>query len=205
MIILTVSDLGKHFGQRWIFRNICFEQEGGVLGIAGLNGSGKSTLMRCLSGLHAPDTGTVKWSDDGTDFFRADLRAASGYAAPYVQLYGELTCSENLDFILRSRGVKNGEDEVRAMLSRAGIEAKEHALYKSLSSGQQQRCKLIAAILHHPKVLFLDEPGTNLDTRGLDLVTNMVNERRVNGLTIIASNDSRELDLCDTVYTIPSS
>ncbi|MCC5925007.1 MAG: ABC transporter ATP-binding protein [Bacteroidetes bacterium] len=202
MIKLTVAELGKHFGFRWIFRDVSIAQEGGVLGIAGLNGSGKSTLMRCLASLNAPDRGRVTWYDDAIELKRSMLRDVSGYAAPYVQLYGELTCAENLDFILTSRGLENNSERITSFMQRAGISAKQHALYKSLSSGQQQRCKLIASMIHKPRILFLDEPGTNLDTPGIQFIRELVDERRTADFTVIASNDSRELDLCDSVFTI---
>ena len=204
MIELTVASLGKHFGLRWIFRDVSIHKQGGVLGIAGLNGSGKSTLMRCLSGLTAADRGEVVWKMDDRTLTRSDLRDSSGYAAPYVQLYTELTCAENLDFILTSRGTENRAATIKSYMNRAGILPKEHALYKSLSSGQQQRCKLIASVIHHPRILFLDEPGSNLDTPGIAFIKELVDERRSADFTIIASNDVRELDLCDVVFTIPT-
>jgi len=82
MTELSVTSLGKHFGYRWIFRNISFGTTGGIVGIAGTNGSGKSTLMRCLAGLYKQDTGTVQWLIGGVTADRAALRVDSGYAAP---------------------------------------------------------------------------------------------------------------------------
>jgi len=91
-------------------------------------------------------------------------------------------------------------------LDRAGIIAKADTPFKAMSSGQQQRLKLISAILHQPRILFLDEPGTNLDERGHAYVRSIIAERSNSGqLTLLASNDIRELDLCQQIVTIPDS
>ncbi|KPP95290.1 MAG: ABC-type heme export system ATPase component CcmA [Bacteroidetes bacterium HLUCCA01] len=202
MITLSVQNLGKHFGYRWIFRDVNLSVTGGVLGIAGLNGSGKSTLIRCLAGLYAPDSGSVTWQEGQATLNREAFRRQSGFAAPYIHHYAELTCLENLQFLMDSRGKPAEEGVLLGALDQLGIGAKAHAAYKSLSSGQQQRIKLTAATLHNPDILMLDEPGTNLDQNGMAYVSGLVSARRHQALTIIASNDTRELDLCDTIFTI---
>jgi ABC-type multidrug transport system ATPase subunit len=213
MTELSVTSLGKHFGYRWIFRNISFGTTGGIVGIAGTNGSGKSTLMRCLAGLYKQDTGTVQWLIGGVTADRAALRVDSGYAAPYIRLYGELTARENLEFLYGARKSANMnthdtgvQNLITEHLDRAGIIAKADTPFKAMSSGQQQRLKLISAILHQPRILFLDEPGTNLDERGHAYVRSIIAERSNSGqLTLLASNDIRELDLCQQIVTIPDS
>lgn len=206
MINLTVTNLGKHFGFRWIFRELSFNAASGVVGIAGTNGSGKSTLMRCLAGLYMQDVGEVSWTIDDAPADRSALRENSGYSGPYIQHYGELTCRENLQFLSGARADPQSDDHIRSCLDEAGILFKENAMYKSLSSGQQQRLKIIAANLHRPRILFLDEPGTNLDERGHAFIEQVIEQRRnPNYLTILASNDASELRLCDEVITIPDA
>jgi ABC-type multidrug transport system ATPase subunit len=213
MTELSVNSLGKHFGYRWIFRDISFVANGGIIGIAGTNGSGKSTLMRCLAGLYKQDSGDVQWRFDGQPADRAALRHSSGYAAPYIRLYGELSAKENLEFLAGARQHSSGESgvgDVRNLIAEhldlAGITAKADTPFKAMSSGQQQRLKLISAILHRPRVLFLDEPGTNLDERGHTYVRSVIAGRNhPHQLTLLASNDARELELCQQTVIIPDS
>jgi ABC-type multidrug transport system ATPase subunit len=155
MIKLKLDALGKHYNHRWIFKDLNFESESTIIGISGANGSGKSTLLKILTGLVQPDLGKVEWirPDSGP----MDMRADTGYAAPYIQLYGDLTCRENLTFLQSSSEVKIDSAKLDALATEIGILEKLDRPYKSLSSGQQQRIKrrankaicIIASNLQH--------------------------------------------------------
>ncbi len=204
MIKLELQSLGKYFGVRWVFRELNLPPTGGVIGISGSNGSGKSTLLRCLTGLLKQDRGKVLWHEESVSSETFDVRNQGGFAAPYIQLYKDLTCRENLDF-LKSPLVNAPQMELEQLFSSLDIGDKLHERYGSLSSGQQQRVKVIAAVAHQPKVLFLDEPGTNLDARGNTFIREQIEiRRRHNQLTVLASNQTDELDLCDNVLSVDS-
>ena len=203
---LEVTTLGKYFGQRWVFKDLNFGPVGGILGVAGPNGSGKSTLMRCLAGLQRQDKGEIIWHPENSESAVFDVRQQGGFAAPYIHLYKDLTCRENLDFLSAPLDLPTRSDEYEKLLEEVGIGEKIDANFKSLSSGQQQRMKLIAATIHSPIVLFLDEPGTNLDSKGFNFIKKVLEDRRDEGfLTILASNNSEELALCDTIINVDSS
>lgn len=203
---LEVITLGKYFGQRWVFKDLKFGPIGGILGIAGPNGSGKSTLMRCLAGLLRQDQGEIIWHPENSEPTEFDVRQQGGFAAPYIHLYKDLTCRENLDFLSAPLNIPTRADEYEMLLDKVGIGEKIDANFKSLSSGQQQRMKLIAATIHRPIVLFLDEPGTNLDSEGFNFIKKVLDDRRDAGyLTILASNNSEELALCDKIINVDSS
>lgn len=199
---LELQSLGKYFGTRWVFRDLNLAPTGGVIGISGPNGSGKSTLIRCLAGLLRQDRGNVLWHDESGVSEIFDVRSFGGFAAPYVQLYKDLTCRENLEF-LQAPLVGGMNADLQVLFESLGIGDKLDARYGSLSSGQQQRVKVISAVVHDPKVLFLDEPGTNLDVRGIQFIQEQIEVRRKqNQLTILASNQADELDLCDYVVSV---
>lgn len=203
MITLHVTALGKHFGFRWIFRDLSFSSSASVLGIAGTNGSGKSTLVRCLASLYRPNAGEIVWTRSETMVSRENLRQISGYAAPYIQLYGGLSCMENLRLLQHARGGNTSELIAAGWMDRAGLQGRGEDDYRALSSGQQQRMKLIASVQHDPQILFLDEPGSNLDAHGNDFIRSILKERRARDqCTIVASNDPSELDLCDEVIRL---
>jgi len=87
-----------------------------------------------------------------------------------------------------------------------GISGFADSLFGELSSGQQQRVKLAASVIHRPRILCLDEPGTNLDEAGYEIIKKMIQSCREDaGLVLLASNQMRELDLCDDVLNVAES
>ena len=99
MITLHVQQLSKRFIKKAVIQDLSFSHETGVLGIAGANGSGKSTLLKCLSFLLKPSKGKVSWLEEGTELETLQVKSKIGFAAPYVNLYAELTARENIKFI----------------------------------------------------------------------------------------------------------
>jgi ABC-type multidrug transport system ATPase subunit len=203
MLKVQVNNLSKTFGQKKIFTNVTFNISDGITGIAGPNGSGKTTLLKCLSLLLRPTSGSVIWYRDEQKLSPTDLKKSMGYAAPYLNHYSELTCFENLNFICQLRHIKNADAIIQSLLDRIGLHSKMDEQFGNLSSGQQQRIKLAAAILYKPDILFLDEPGTNLDRKGHDFIKTIVQEWNTEKrLLILATNDPQELNLCDEIIHI---
>jgi len=203
MITLTVEHLYKKFGRQTVLDNLSFQQTGGVTGIAGSNGSGKSTLLKCLAYLLRPTRGQLEWKRDDTLLERDQIRQMLGFAAPYINLYAELTPVENLAFLAQLRSINEEEAHIPNLLEYVQMSEFADHPYGSLSTGQKQRIKLASALLHKPQILFMDEPGSNLDKRGKHLVEDIVNDfRRDDRLTIIASNNPEELEWCDRVISV---
>ncbi|MFO7847216.1 MAG: heme ABC exporter ATP-binding protein CcmA [Balneolaceae bacterium] len=202
MVTLSAEELSKSFGNHRVLSEFTFTLASGITGIAGPNGSGKSTLLRCLSGLSRPTSGKIEWKLNGKTVPGSDLTTHLGYVAPYVQLYEELTARENLKFI---RDLRAGQTTIKEpdLLKEFELSGFIDTLFGELSSGQQQRVKLAAAAIHQPAILCLDEPGTNLDEAGHTLVKK-ISEKCIDqkGLVLLASNQSRELDLCDRIINV---
>lgn len=205
MIRLKADNLGKKFGLKTVFSRLAIDTDTTVFGIAGKNGAGKTTLLKCLAGLLKPTTGSVLWYLNENKIEEAVLKDHLGFAAPYVQLYEELTVRENLDFIQKVRSFKKMKS-VGELLQPFGAEALADLFYGTLSTGQQQRIKLTAATLHEPDILLLDEPGSNLDEAGKTVVKDLVNQFKNKGrMVIIASNQNEELALCNEVIELKKS
>lgn len=131
------------------------------------------------------------------------IKTKLGYAAPYINLYEELSCIENLAFLMQLRCMPTSSESIRKILKRTDIYPLANQLFGHLSTGQQQRLRLAAAIMHHPEILFLDEPGANLDENGRELVDSLASEFKAKGkLVILASNNPEELALCDTIFSL---
>ena len=203
MISLQVHNFTKKFNRHTIFSDLSFEHTGGILGISGANGSGKSTLMKCMAYLLRPNSGTIIWKQDEEVMNQKLVKAHLGYAAPYINLYAELSVEENLRFLVEAGGKSAQEDRLSVLLEKVQIPHLSDQLFGSLSTGQQQRVKLAAALVREPEILMLDEPGSNLDEKGHALVSEIVKEAAETGtLVFLASNDPNEIAMCDTVLNV---
>jgi ABC-type multidrug transport system ATPase subunit len=198
---IEISNLSKRFGNKLLFRSINAVFTSGVHGIAGPNGSGKSTLLKCIIGLQKPGSGRIDVSVDGKSLSPGERLIKVAFTGPYINLYSELTVLENLQFLSRllDKPTVTAED----MLDRLAISDIGDQLFGSLSSGQQQRVRIASALIKDSPILFLDEPGTNLDRDGNDMIASVLNDSRAaNRLVLLATNQQTELDLCDEVLHI---
>ena len=203
MIKIAAQNISKNFGGNQVFKELNLSVTDGLFGIAGNNGSGKSTLLKCLANLSKPSSGSVSWHLDGNQLKKEDLYKKIGYAAPYVNLYSELTARENLHFIARLRNLDTQNQTFTYWLEALDVYPLLDIPFGKLSTGQQQRVKLATALVYEPPFLFLDEPGSNLDKQGRGLI-NQVTEHwsRNDRLLVLASNQPRELDLCDETISM---
>ncbi len=203
MVTLSVKQLKKSFGPNIIFSDVSFDHQASALGIAGPNGSGKSTFLKCLGGLLPPTSGDIAWKDNGTALNKTALKNKLGYAAPYINLYNELSCRENLEFISKMRHQSDFIKTIDLWISKVGLRHAINQPFGKLSTGQQQRMRLASALFYNPDILLLDEPGSNLDEAGRALITEIVTAFDApEKLIIIASNNPDELDLCERVFSI---
>lgn len=203
MISLSVSNLTKKYNRKTVLEHVAFDHTSGILGISGSNGSGKSTLVKCLAGLLRPNSGVIEWKLNGKPLSQNDLKSHIGFAAPYISLYEELTVIENLHFLAEVSFQKHKDVFFTDLMEKMEINSLQNKLYKSLSTGQQQRVKLAASLIKKPNVLFWDEPGSNLDSDGHTLVKRILTDQREQGvLVFLASNDPNEIALCDEVLAL---
>lgn len=138
------------------------------------------------------------------------IRELIGFAAPYIHLYHDLTIAENLAFLHRVRPTGRSEtssphipnssvhQHIAALMELCSLAALAGRDYGTLSSGQQQRARIAAALVSDPPILMLDEPGTNLDADGISLVSDLIaRHKKRGGMVFLASNRQEELQLCD--------
>ncbi len=178
---LRLHNLSMAYGRRALFSGVSAEVlPGQCLVVAGANGAGKSTLLKIIAGLLRPEDGRVEFS--GT----------RGYAAPDVQLYGELTGSENLAFFAHLRGLPPGDPA--ALLKQVGLPAaRGRDFAAAYSSGMRQRLKLAVSLLGDPPLLIWDEPTLALDSAGRSIADALLDECRTAGrIAVVATNDAAE-------------
>ncbi len=165
-IAIEVKDLTRYFGRLIAVDNINFSiRYGEIFGCLGANGAGKSTTIRMLCGILAPTGGSG--SVAGFDIVKnpEDIKKSIGYVSQRFSLYEDLTVRENLSFYGRIYGLKKEDLKncIRDVLLVTGLDRWPDRLAGVLSGGWKQRLAVANAILHKPKILFLDEPTAGLD------------------------------------------
>ncbi|MCG6964856.1 MAG: ABC transporter ATP-binding protein [Acidobacteria bacterium] len=193
---LEFDGLAKRFDLRVVFRAVSGAAEPGeVLAITGPNGSGKSTLLTILCGLLRATRGEVRYLADSAEIPRDRWRKYLGIVAPAMSLYENLDALENLRFLALVRGMRDSEARCCECLEAVGLDPARSTTVRGFSTGMHQRLKIAQAILHDPPVLFLDEPGSNLDPAGQDWLEELVARERGRGKTVVlATNDRREME-----------
>ncbi|MEM8534096.1 MAG: ATP-binding cassette domain-containing protein [Chloroflexota bacterium] len=200
---LKLTDIALNYGARNVFSGVDLTlNPGEVLVVSGSNGSGKSSLLRVLCGLQRPSSGAVYYAIGGQIYTPDQATWLIGWVAPDLHLYRELTAIENLQFFAQVRGIQRSIAELESLLEELGLGGRGHDLLAAYSSGMTQRLRYAYALLHQPPVLLLDEPTVTLDERGAAVVEQVVLRQRERGISIIATNDPRELRFGDYVLRL---
>jgi heme exporter protein A len=204
---LTLSDVSKEFNRRSIFRDVSFSLTGGdSLVITGRNGSGKSTLVKILCGLLSPTRGTISYGFDGKSIEHENVRNHIGLVSPYLQLYDEFSGLENLELLSQIRSDRVLEDgRIEEVLNDVGLWDRRKDFLRTYSSGMRQRLKYAFALVHQPDILVLDEPTSNLDADGIEMVKRRVSEQKKDSILIVATNDAEESAWCAKRIELGSS
>jgi ABC-2 type transport system ATP-binding protein len=170
---------------------------GQVTAVVGGDGAGKSTLLRCLAGALAPDSGTV----------RRPAKERSGYFPASSGIYPDLTVTENLEFRGRGYGIPRQLVRERAAeyLDRAGLAKASDRLAGQLSGGMRQKLAVIAAMLHHPDLIVLDEPTTGVDPVSRSGLWWLIARAAAEGCAIVlATTYLDEAERCASVLVLES-
>lgn len=201
--VIEVHDLTKRFGAFTAVNNITFSvDKGEIFGFLGANGAGKTTAMRMLCGLSMPTSGKAMVA--GFDLYRdaEKIKKSIGYMSQKFSLYEDLTIRENIRFYggiygLTNREIKEKTDHLVAVLN---LHDKADSLVKSLPLGWKQKLSFSVAMIHEPRIVFLDEP-----TGGVDPVTRrefwtMIYEAANKGTTVfVTTHYMDEAEYCNRV------
>lgn len=200
---LTLDNVVKYFGRRLVFDglNLTFKS-GNVYGIAGPNGSGKSTLVKIISNIISPTRGKIIHTASHKIIESEKLHDYIGFVSPYLFLYDEFTAEENLIHFANIRGMKFNKERADHLLAQVNLFDRRNDLVRGYSSGMKQRLKFIFALLHEPQLIILDEPVSNLDNAGKEIVYGIISEEGKKNLVLVASNEDSDLQLCKEVLNL---
>ena len=205
--IIRVNDLTKFYETILAVDHMSFDvKEGEVFGFLGPNGAGKTTTIRMMVGLTQPSSGTA-WID-GHDVMKepVEVKRTIGLVPETSNLYGELTALENLIYQAELYGVPKKERRLRSLqlLEEFGLKEHQEKTFQALSRGLKRRLTIAAALVHNPKILFLDEPTTGLDVMSARGLRKLILDSKKKGLTIFLTTHyiPEAESLCDRIAII---
>jgi ABC-2 type transport system ATP-binding protein len=198
--VVITDGLTRRFGDFVAVDHVTFQvNPGEVVGYLGPNGSGKTTTIRMLLGLLEPSDGHATVL--GYDAFRQseEVRARAGYMSQKFALYDDLTVWENIEFYGGVYGITDRE-RIASTLNQLGLTGLESTLTASLSAGWRQRLALGIALVHEPKLLFLDEPTSGVDPTARRAFWDLIYELASSGVTVfVTTHYMDEAEYCERV------
>jgi heme exporter protein A len=184
---LEVENLHLWRGERHVLRGVQFAlARGACLEVCGANGSGKTTLLRTLCGLIYPEEGRVLWSGENVRRDLPAFHAVLAYLGHEPPLKSDLTARENLHYWIGIRR-RVAPEELTAALTRVGALTFCERHVRTLSAGQRRRVALAGIALLAVPLWLLDEPATNLDAEGRELVADLIREQLGRGGMVVAA------------------
>ena len=192
MNVVELRNVTKRFDEFVAVKNLSFDvRKGAIFGLLGPNGAGKTTSIRMIVNIFAPDSGDVVVLGEHVT---TELQQRIGYLPEERGLYKKMKVGEQLIFFANLKGVPTDVATHRAneWLTRMELSDWKEKKAADLSKGMQQKVQFIAAVLHQPEFLILDEPFSGLDPVSVDLLKSAILDLREKGATIIFSTHQME-------------
>ena len=206
MNAMEVNNLTKVFGKFTAVDNINFNvKQGEIFGFLGANGAGKSTTIRMLIGILEPTSGDALVSGYSIKNQSDLVKKNIGYMSQKFSLYNDLTVVENIRFFAGIYGLdgKKYEERKKWVLKVADLENMENVITGSLPGGIKQRLALGTAVIHEPKIVFLDEPTSGVDPISRRNFWDLINELSEGGTTVLVTTHYLdEAEFCNDIILI---
>ncbi len=197
---IQVENLTRRFGDFVAVDHVSFDvQPGEIVGYLGPNGSGKTTTIRMLLGLLQPDEGQARVLGFDATHQAEQVRARCGYMSQKFAIYDDLTVWENLHFYAGVYGIRD-KASIQKTVAHVGLTGHENELTRALSTGWRQRLALGIALVHSPRLLFLDEPTSGVDPNARRAFWDLIYDLSAEGATImVTTHYMDEAEYCHRV------
>ena len=201
---IFIQNINKSYGNQIALSDVSLEiEKGEIVGFLGPNGAGKSTLMKIISSYISQDSGTVKVCNFNTAEQENESKKRIGYLPENNPLYKEMYIKEYLNFVASIYKIEDKRQRIEQMIQKVGLQSEQHKTIGELSKGYQQRVGLVAALLHNPEVLILDEPTTGLDPNQLEEVRKLIKEVGKDKTVLLSTHILQEVEkMCNRVVII---
>lgn len=203
---IEVNNLTKKFGSFTAVDSVSFNvKQGEIFGFLGANGAGKSTTIRMLTGILEPTSGDALVGGYSIMKEPDKVKTQIGYMSQKFSLYNDLTVEENIRFFAGVYGLSGMKYEERKkwVLEVANLEGKERLLTGSLPGGIKQRLALGTAVIHEPKIIFLDEPTSGVDPLSRRNFWDLINDLSAGGTTVLVTTHYLdEAEFCNDIILI---
>ncbi|WP_160035154.1 ABC transporter ATP-binding protein [Paenibacillus sp. An7] len=198
---LELNQVMKQYGDKLAVNGVTLSvKEGEIYGLLGANGAGKTTTMRMVLGLIYPDGGQISYNGKS---FSPELQHLMGYLPEERGMYPKVKVSEQINYLGRLRGMsaKEADESLKYWLEKFEVPEYYDKRIEELSKGNQQKMGFIAAVVHHPQILILDEAFSGLDPVNVELLKSTVKEMRDEGTAILFSTHRMEHveELCQNI------
>ena len=193
--IITVNNLSKRYDNFTAVNGVSFEiKRGEIFGLLGPNGAGKSTIISILCCLLEPSSGRV--TIDGLDLQKDDtaIKRIIGVVPQEISLYHTLTARENLEFYAKIYGLsgKALKSRIEELLDMVGLTERADERVEGYSGGMKRRINIAVALLHSPKILFMDEPSTGVDPQSRKRIYDTIWDLNRQGMTVLLTTHQME-------------
>lgn len=193
--MLKIIDVRKSYGSHEALSGVSFEIESGeMFGLLGPNGAGKSTLLGILACLHDASSGEVRFNGEVLRRENLAQRQLIGIGTQDLAIYSDLTARENLRFFGKLYGLSGSDltKRVDEVLDMTALKEKADDRAGTYSGGMKRRLNLGVAVMHRPKILYLDEPTTGVDPQSRNHIFEQVKQLNADGLTVIYTSHYME-------------
>ncbi len=189
---IILENTAKRYVKEWVFRELSYSfKKNNSYVLLGSNGSGKSTLLQVISSYLSPSKGKLKFYDNEKLIDDSLVYKQISLASPYMELPEEFTLSEVIDFHLKFKKFRaNITKEI--FIKKCYLENEKNKIVSNFSSGMKQRLKLALAILSDSSALFLDEPTSNLDRKGIEWYKQLIVDNLNDRIVVVCSNHIEE-------------
>lgn len=203
-IAIEFKNIQKKYGENSLYQQLsgCIAA-GRCTAITGNNGSGKSTFLKIIAGLIRPSAGSIIYREAANVLTLEQAHSQIAFASPEMQLYSALTAAENLRFFAAMASDPLSPEETAALLRQVNLGEEAEKPLASFSTGMKQRLKLALLPAAKRKIWLLDEPSSNLDAAGRQIVSQLIQQARSEQRTVLlATNDPAEVAYADTMFRL---